>query len=339
MKRRKIYLKDQGKYITLEGRPISDEDELQRLLADHPHLVPSNLDERKVVAREFPTRVGPIDHLLLDVNGELQIIETKLARNTGRREVVGQVIDYASQLYRFAIQEFLDTMRRRVGYDFTQDWFSSRDEREEFLRNLENNLRSGRLTLSIVMDQADELLQDVVRFLNRSTEFTLILAELSVADAGGQEIVSVEIYGDESAQAKTTKSTTSSKRAGPIEAQEFIDELSNKGLEVEARAYIAALDWARDQGADVRSTRKGMGIGTMSLSWNVTLPRIEVWAYTKDFKARRDYLATATQPWRSRMTLRDMPPDRKYAKVAEIEIRGASESEIRQLLDFYLQGP
>ena len=334
-----IYIKDGGNYTAIQTRPVAHEEELQRLFEEHTNLVPSELDERCIAAREFRTPAGDIDHLLVDAQGRLMVIETKLARNTTRREVVAQVIDYASQLYRFGPQELIDEMRRKVGYDFTDEWFSSRSEREEFLRAIESNLQNGRLTMAIVMDQADELLKDVVRFINRSTEFTLILAEISVADAGGKEIVTVQVYGDESAEAKTQTDSSSKRRTRPITPDKFAEMLSDKGLSDEGLAFANAMLWAQDQGADVKDQSSGYAIGVMGLSWFSMNDHIEVWAYSQDMQARHSYLRSITRPWSERVRLREPDSKKKYTKIADIEVQGATEQEFRQLLNFYMQGP
>ena len=334
-----IYIKDDGNYKAIQTRPIAQEDELQRLFEEHTNLVPSELDSRCIAAREFPTPAGPIDHLLLDARGKLMVIETKLAKNTTRREVVAQIIDYASQLYRFGAQELIDEMRRKIGYDFTDEWFASRGERDEFLRALESNLQNGRLTMAIVMDQADELLKAVVRFINRSTEFTLILGEISVADAGGKEIVTVQVYGDESAEAKTQTDASSKSSSRPITPEEFSQMLTDKCLSDEGLAFVNAMMWARDQGADVKVNPTGYAMGVMSLSWSANQDHIEIWAYAKDAQARHSYLQSLTKPWSERVHLREPDVKKKYTKIADIDVRGASEQEFRQLLDSYMQGP
>jgi len=334
-----IYVKDGNSYTAIQTRPIAHEEELQRLFQEHTNLVPSELDERCIAAREFRTPAGDIDHLILDAQGNLMVIETKLARNSKRREVVAQVIDYASQLYRFGPQELIDEMRRKVGYDFTDEWFSSRLEREEFLRAIESNLQNGRLTMTIVMDQADELLKDVVRFINRSTEFTLILAEISVADSGGKDIVTVQVYGDESAEAKTQTDSSSKSRTRPITQEEFAEMLSDKGLSDEGLAFAKAMLWAKDLGADLKIHPSGYAIGVMSLSWYGMNDHIEVWAYAQDMKARHSYLQSMTRPWSERIQLREPDSTKKYTKIADIDVRGATKQEFRQLLNFYIQGP
>ncbi|MBK7447808.1 MAG: hypothetical protein IPJ45_17645 [Ignavibacteria bacterium] len=53
-----------------------------------------------VVAREFRTDSGSIDALAIDKDGDLYVIETKLFRNSDKRTVVAQALDYGASLWR-----------------------------------------------------------------------------------------------------------------------------------------------------------------------------------------------------------------------------------------------
>lgn len=75
---------------------------MQRLLFDSPQLQPIGeidpvFSPPIPLGREIQTKAGPIDNLYISPSGFITIVETKLYRNPqARREVIGQVIDYAS---------------------------------------------------------------------------------------------------------------------------------------------------------------------------------------------------------------------------------------------------
>ena len=51
------------------------------------------------VCRELRTKAGPVDLLFINHNGLLTLVECKLWKNPeARREVVGQILDYAKEL-------------------------------------------------------------------------------------------------------------------------------------------------------------------------------------------------------------------------------------------------
>ncbi|MEW6558511.1 MAG: hypothetical protein AB1349_14375 [Elusimicrobiota bacterium] len=89
----------------IEGAVDVTEDYLQKYIYDNPETLP--LYEIKenirilIVAREFNTGSGPIDALGIDKDGEIYIIETKLYKNSDKRLVVAQVLDYGASLWHF----------------------------------------------------------------------------------------------------------------------------------------------------------------------------------------------------------------------------------------------
>ena len=107
----KIFLIDHNRELrALEMQPYDSEDLLQRLLSDYPDLLAgyqmNEADPRRwlLVAREMGIADEPsaadrrsLDHLFLDQDGVPTLIEVKRASDTRiRREVVGQMFDYAA---------------------------------------------------------------------------------------------------------------------------------------------------------------------------------------------------------------------------------------------------
>lgn len=89
-----------GSWAEPEITGHQSEADLQKLLATSPDLLPGNETGLPMaVARELPVAAGRIDLVGVDVEGELTLCECKLAANPGaRREVVGQLLEYASAL-------------------------------------------------------------------------------------------------------------------------------------------------------------------------------------------------------------------------------------------------
>src|SRR5262249_8431917 len=68
-----------------------------------------------LLRREMPVAGGSLDHLLVDQHGVLTLIETKLAEfPAARREVVGQILDYAAN----AEREWGNGEARRLAQDY-----------------------------------------------------------------------------------------------------------------------------------------------------------------------------------------------------------------------------
>ena len=83
-----------AKWLSPVGFP--DEKILQKYIEDNPHSIPlSELKEDAnmvIICREFLTsHGGKIDHIGIDEDGEIYIIETKQYSNSDKRHVVSQV--------------------------------------------------------------------------------------------------------------------------------------------------------------------------------------------------------------------------------------------------------
>jgi hypothetical protein len=94
----------------------------QDLLLKNPSLIPIDEIEEVFgplvpVARELPTAAGTVDLVYINPRGYITLVETKLFRNTeARREVVAQILDYASAMAGWTYQDFCSAVRlkRRI---------------------------------------------------------------------------------------------------------------------------------------------------------------------------------------------------------------------------------
>jgi hypothetical protein len=101
-----------------------DEAWLQRLIMSHPRVLPVDQIERAFedlipICMELPTTSGGyLDNLLITPRGDLALIECKLWRNPeARREVVGQIIDYAKDLSAWTYEKLQGAISRAKSPD------------------------------------------------------------------------------------------------------------------------------------------------------------------------------------------------------------------------------
>ncbi len=99
-----------GGLVEMNEQPYDSEDLLQSLLAEYPNLLAGNqmsvADPRRwlLISREMPLASEEdggvrwsVDHLFLDQDAIPTIVEVKRSTDTRiRREVVGQMLDYAA---------------------------------------------------------------------------------------------------------------------------------------------------------------------------------------------------------------------------------------------------
>jgi hypothetical protein len=177
---------------------------LRDLIADHPEILPvHDLDPSYgrlvTVTKELSIPgVGFVDVLLIDEHGRLVVVECKLWRNPqARREVVGQILDYARELSRFGyedLQRQVSIATRRQGnvlYALAREAGGALDE-AEFVDRVTRDLSSGRFLLLVVGDGIAEGTRRIGEYLRAQPglafAFGLIeMAEYRHTDAGGAE--------------------------------------------------------------------------------------------------------------------------------------------------------
>ena len=96
---------------------VFDEGWLQNFIFTHHQTIPIDEIEPAFgplipVCRELPTKAGPVDLLFINSSGLLTLVECKLWKNPeARREVVGQILDYAKELSQWSYTDLEITVR------------------------------------------------------------------------------------------------------------------------------------------------------------------------------------------------------------------------------------
>ena len=90
--------------VKLDRSSFALENNLQQFIFDNPESIPL-YDIKEdihllILAREFSTSSGPIDAIGVDRDGEIYLVETKLYKNSDKRLVIAQVLDYGASLWK-----------------------------------------------------------------------------------------------------------------------------------------------------------------------------------------------------------------------------------------------
>ena len=182
----------------MEERRFVSEDDLQRLLADHPELLDGEQvrpdDPRRwiLISREMGVAERPeesprwsLDHLLVDQDAVPTLVEVKRGSNTEiRRTIVGQLLEYAAHA---SDTWTVDIMRDRyiasceeVDADSAarlRDLLLSEDaDVDDFFTEVAKNLAARRMRLLFVADEIPDSLQRIVEFLNHQMPTIEVLA-------------------------------------------------------------------------------------------------------------------------------------------------------------------
>lgn len=181
-----------GELLSLEPKPYEAEDVLQALLETHPDLLagaqmtPEAPRRWALVKREqgVPDRDNAgtrwsIDHLFVDQDAVPTLVEVKRSTDTRiRREVVGQMLDYAANGVRYWPVESLrlafETTQGALGADpleaLTHLTGDPKTTVEEFFGRVGDNLRAGRIRMVFVADVVPDELMRIVEFLNEQMD-------------------------------------------------------------------------------------------------------------------------------------------------------------------------
>src|SRR5262249_32824360 len=189
-------LHDDGKLDEMRERPYDSEGLLQELLAKYPNLLAGDqMDDAEprrwlLISREvgIPGEEGggerwSLDHLFLDQDATPTLVEVKRSSDTRiRREVVGQMLDYAANAVLYwpveTIRARFETTCEQTAFDpaIVLAEFLANGEEEEFWKKVKTNLQAGKIRLVFVADEIPQELRRVVEFLNGQMDPAEVLA-------------------------------------------------------------------------------------------------------------------------------------------------------------------
>ncbi len=206
----------------VEKSDFIKEDKIQELIHNNVEHLPFYGQDESIrllsLGREFPTHHGPIDVIGIDDLGGIYIIEAKLHKNSTRREVVAQVMDYASAIWAEYknFEEFEKKIKERTGLQNLQEFieknnpFSDIEDNdiEQIVQKVKQNIQTGNFKFVIVMDKLDEKLTNIIDFLNSKSSFSIYAVTFDYYKPEGFEIIIPNVYGRESEKASTIKSTS-----------------------------------------------------------------------------------------------------------------------------------
>jgi hypothetical protein len=193
----------------IDRSEIKQEDYLQNYIHENPDSIPVyELSEEKrlfVAKREFGTNSGPIDAIAVDQDGDIYIVETKLYKNSDKRTVVAQALDYGAALWKhendFGV--FIAKLDKECFTHFdmsfadkAQDFFKLENV-DQFLDKMRINLNEGNLKFIILMDSLDERLKDLILYVNQNSQFDIYAVQLEFYRFDKYEIAIPRLFGAE----------------------------------------------------------------------------------------------------------------------------------------------
>jgi hypothetical protein len=217
MSNQPIFLIDGDQRVVLESKTYDSEAILQELLTKHPAVLAGGTTEGDVsgglllIQPEIGIPRGPggsdifnLDHLFVDPDGIPVFVEVKRSSDTRiRREVVGQMLDYAANGTRYwpvsKLRDSLNDVQAEkhpalandgtLGDQAVQEFIGGGDV-EEFWLAVESNLHQGKVRLLFVADVLPPELVRIIEFLNEQMKPAEVLG-VEVAQYVGPNDVTV----------------------------------------------------------------------------------------------------------------------------------------------------
>jgi hypothetical protein len=254
-----------GDLVEMREQPYDSEELLQRLLATYPTLVPGDqVDPAQprrwlFVARELtvPSEEGGgarwyLDHLLLDQDAIPTLVEVKRSTDSRiRREVVGQMLDYAANAVVYWPVEHLQAAfsssctARGADPDMELRLFLGEERTPEaYWQDVKTNLQAGRVRLLFIADIIPVELRAIVEFLNKQMDPAEVLAvEIRQFTNGLMRTLVPTVIG-QTVEAQQKKNATGA-QTRQWDEKSFFTELELRVPAPEVRVIREIFDWAQ----------------------------------------------------------------------------------------------
>ena len=275
-----IYLIQHGKkLVEMTEAKYDSEDLLQGLLAQYPNLLAGDqMDasqprrwllvsrERGVPAEEGGGYRWAVDHLFLDQDAVPTIVEVKRSTDTRiRREVVGQMLDYAANAVVYwpveTIRAEFEAQHENPQQAIAEFLSGTETDEEKFWQKAKTNLQAGKVRLVFVADEIPTELRRVVEFLNQQMDPAEVLAVEIKQYVGGDSKTLVPRLIGQTAEAQQKKSTTA-RASRQWDEDSFFEELGAQAPAAVEPAR-AIYEWATKRASGIK-WGKGKQYGTFT---------------------------------------------------------------------------
>ena len=167
---------------------------LQEILFQHADILPiGEIDPAYYpaipVCRELGTPAGPADALYLTPTGRIVLAEFKLWRNPeARREVIGQILDYAAELALWSYSDLEREVRQRADrspFEIVSQAHGNMSE-QAFVDRVTRHIKRGEFLLLIIGDGIREGVERIADYVQEHSglRFNLALIEAAVFRRG-----------------------------------------------------------------------------------------------------------------------------------------------------------
>lgn len=264
-----------GRWIKVKEQKYENESALQNILYKSPEIIPiEKLGENLLKPRLFIKEAGlpgsgNTDLIGIDEKGGITIIECKLAVNREiRRQVIGQVLEYAAYLWHMSYDQFDNVCRKAEDWadkslahvikekngEIEEGW-----SEEEFRVNVTSTLEKGDFRLIIAVDALNDELRRIIEFLNSRGEPSPQIHALEIRQFETSELQMLipELFG------YATKTAGGGTQRGRWDEKSFIAN-TRDGCEPEIADIVTRLYEFAKYNADKLSWGTGLYVGSFT---------------------------------------------------------------------------
>ena len=270
MKQGIFLIQPDGKLVEMREQPYDSENLLQELLAQYPNLLGSSQEtsDRKnswlLIKREMgipdqsnASNRWSLDHLFVDINAIPTLVEVKRSTDTRiRREVVGQMLDYAANAIIHwpveRIQSEYQATAEKQNQDpdsVLQEFLGNEIDPGSFWAKVKTNLQAGNIRLIFIADEIPKELRRIIEYLNEQMDPTEVLG-IEIRQFVGKNVKSLvpEVIG-QTLGAEVRKS--SSGRKGRWDEASFFETIEKRGNQKESAFARMLYQWGISRGLRV----------------------------------------------------------------------------------------
>ena len=254
-----------GDLLRMRPSAPPNEDMLQDLIARHPAIIGDADGELLLIRRVQPIRDAQdgggrwaLDHLFVTRAAVPVLVEVKRAADTRlRREVVGQMLDYAANGVAFwpagMLAEAFVRSCEGHGHDPAESlaqFLGDGANPQSFWEQVDANFRAGNIKLVFVADEIPRELARIVEFLNEQMSADVRAVELRYFEGdGGIRTLAPRIIGEtERAQANKAASRG---RLPPMTREEWVAKFIAPQDEATRAGFARAIAIIEDFGAEI----------------------------------------------------------------------------------------
>jgi hypothetical protein len=224
--------------------PATDYEEekaLQDLIEKRLELLPLSSGRIVTLAREYPIAGGAIDLLCVDNEVKIYIVETKLRKNTDRRQAIAQLIDYAAQLGKESFEDFQAKISERTQRSLEELLKEFGEELSLSIDAIRKSLREKNFVLILSMDLFEPALKDAINYLRLDNGMNVFGIELHKHPVVDQGVDQGLVFVPEIIPPPETPSWKPISRT-PATKEEVVRNYKNRGLESEINNILRVFD-------------------------------------------------------------------------------------------------